>query len=71
MGRPRYQTVVAGIYKRFMRVAVLWTKLSGYLSRSLRSLQAKGAALLAVNEAATADAPFDEAEFASIERSHR
>jgi glycosyltransferase involved in cell wall biosynthesis len=54
-----------------MRVAVLWTKLSGYLSRSLRSLQAKGAALLVVNEAATADAPFDEAEFAWIERRHR
>jgi len=54
-----------------MRVAVLWTKLSGYLSSSLRSLQAKGAALLVVNEAATADAPFDEAEFGWIERRHQ
>jgi glycosyltransferase involved in cell wall biosynthesis len=54
-----------------VRVAVLWTKLSGYLSSSLRSLQAKGAALLVVNEAAAADAPFDEAEFGWIERRHQ
>jgi glycosyltransferase involved in cell wall biosynthesis len=54
-----------------MRVAVLWTKLSGYLSSSLRSLQAKGAALLVVNEAATTDAPFDEAAFGWIERRHQ
>jgi glycosyltransferase involved in cell wall biosynthesis len=54
-----------------MRVAVLWTKLSGYLSSSLRSLQSKGAALLVVNEAATGDAPFDEAEFGWIERRHQ
>jgi hypothetical protein len=54
MGLPRYQTVVAGVHKRFVRVAVLWTKLSGYLSSSLRSLQAKGTALLVLNEAAAA-----------------
>jgi glycosyltransferase involved in cell wall biosynthesis len=54
-----------------VRVAVLWTKLSGYISSSLRSLQAKGAALLVVNEAAAADAPFDEAEFGWIEQRHQ
>ena len=71
MGPPRYQTVIAGVHQRFVRVAVLWTRLSGYLSSSLRSLQAKGAALLVVNEAATADAPFNEAEFGWIERRYR
>jgi glycosyltransferase involved in cell wall biosynthesis len=54
-----------------MKVAFLWTKLSGYLNTSLRSLHSKGAALLVVNEAATADAPFDEAEFGWIERRHQ
>jgi glycosyltransferase involved in cell wall biosynthesis len=71
MWRARYQILVVGVRKFFMRVAVLWTRLSGYLSSSLRSLQAKGATLLVVNEAATADTPFDEAEFGWIERRHQ
>jgi glycosyltransferase involved in cell wall biosynthesis len=54
-----------------MKVAFLWTKLSGYLNTSLRSLHSKGSALLVVNEAATADAPFDEAEFGWIEQRHQ
>jgi glycosyltransferase involved in cell wall biosynthesis len=54
-----------------MRVAVLWAKLSGYLNAALRDLHTKGAALLVVNEAATADAPFDEAEFGWMERRHQ
>jgi hypothetical protein len=54
MGSPRYQTVIAGVHKRFMRVAILWTRLSGYFGSSLRSLQAKEDALPALKEAATA-----------------
>src|SRR5580700_1917464 len=54
-----------------MRVAFLWAKLSGFLNAALWDLHAKGAALLVVNEAATADAPFDEAEFGWMERRHQ
>jgi glycosyltransferase involved in cell wall biosynthesis len=54
-----------------MKVAVLWTGLSGYLSSSLRSLQAKGADLLVMNEAAVSEAPFAEAEYAWIKRRHQ
>lgn len=48
-----------------VRVCVLWSRLSGYLSASLRALVDRGADLLVVHEAAGADAPFDDAVLTS------
>jgi glycosyltransferase involved in cell wall biosynthesis len=45
-----------------LRICVLWSRLSGYLSASLRALADAGADVLVVHEAAGADAPFDDGE---------
>lgn len=45
-----------------LRVCVLWTRLSGYLSASFHALAAQGVELLVIHEAASASAPFDDAE---------
>lgn len=48
-----------------MRIAVLWTRLSGYLNASLRELASRpGVELLVVHEAASPDSPFDDSQFA-------
>ena len=47
-----------------MRVAILWTRLSGYLNACLRELAKRpGVELLVVHEAAGEDAPFNDGEF--------
>jgi glycosyltransferase involved in cell wall biosynthesis len=47
-----------------MKVAVFWTRLSGYLSACLRELATRpGVELLVAHEAASADAPFDNSLF--------
>lgn len=47
-----------------MRVAVLWTRLSGYLDACLKELASRpGVDLLVAHEVAGEDAPFDEAQF--------
>jgi glycosyltransferase involved in cell wall biosynthesis len=52
-----------------MRVAVLWTRLSGYLNACLRELATRpGVQLLVVHERVRADAPYDEDQFAWIPR---
>jgi glycosyltransferase involved in cell wall biosynthesis len=43
-----------------MRVCVLWSRLSGYLSASLHALVDEGADLLVVHEASAPAAPFDD-----------
>jgi glycosyltransferase involved in cell wall biosynthesis len=43
-----------------VRVCVLWSRLSGYLSASLHALVDQGAELLVVHEAAAPSAPFDD-----------
>ncbi len=43
-----------------LRVCVLWTRLSGYLSASLHALAELDVDLLVVHEAAADDAPFDD-----------
>lgn len=51
-----------------MKVAVLWSRLSGYLNACLRELASRpDVQLLVVHESAGADAPFDDAAFAWIE----
>jgi glycosyltransferase involved in cell wall biosynthesis len=50
-----------------MRVAVLWTGLTGYLSACLAEL-AKDADVLLVHRAATADAPFDGELLSPVQR---
>jgi glycosyltransferase involved in cell wall biosynthesis len=45
---------------RPLRVCVLWSRLSGYLSASLHAVVDEGADLLVVHEAAAPDAPFDD-----------
>ncbi len=54
-----------------MKVAALWTKLSGYLNCALLELRARGAEVLVVNEQAGPDAPFDETDFMWIERRYQ
>lgn len=44
-----------------LRICVLWSRLSGYLSASLRALADGCEELLVVHEAAGGDAPFDDA----------
>lgn len=47
-----------------MRVAVLWTRLSGYLNACLRELATRpGVELLVAHEAVRQDAPFDDSQF--------
>ncbi len=47
-----------------MKVAVLWTRLSGYLNACLRELATRpGVDLLVAHEAAGQDAPFDDTQF--------
>jgi hypothetical protein len=46
-----------------MRVAVLWTKLSGYLNVALMHWASRGCEILVVNEGAGRDAPFEGREF--------
>jgi glycosyltransferase involved in cell wall biosynthesis len=46
-----------------MRVAVLWTKLSGYMNVALQAMASHGCEILVVNEAAGCDAPFDRQQF--------
>jgi glycosyltransferase involved in cell wall biosynthesis len=46
--------------RRPLRVCVLWSRLSGYLSASLHAVVDEGADLLVVHEAAASDAPFDD-----------
>lgn len=43
-----------------VRVCVLWSRLSGYLSASLHALVDEGAVVLVVHEAAAPSAPFDD-----------
>ncbi len=48
-----------------MRIAVLWSRMSGYLNACLKELASRpGVELLLVHEAAGEDAPFEEAQFA-------
>ena len=50
-----------------MKIAVLWTRLSGYLNACLRELAARpGVEVLVANEAAGEDAPFDASQFSWI-----
>ncbi len=50
-----------------MKIAVLWTRLSGYLNACLRELATRpGVKLLVANEAAGEDAPFDPSQFSWI-----
>ena len=53
-----------------MRVAVLWTRLSGYMNVALRAVASRGCEILVVNEASSPDAPFDGREFAWIAHRH-
>ncbi len=47
-----------------MRIAILWTRLSGYLNACLRELATRpGVELLIANQAAGEDAPFDASQF--------
>ncbi|MDP3972823.1 MAG: hypothetical protein Q8P61_07950, partial [Candidatus Nanopelagicales bacterium] len=47
-----------------MRVAVLWTRLSGYLNACLRELATRPSIdLMVVHQAAGEDAPFDDDQF--------
>lgn len=47
-----------------MRIAILWTGLSGYLNACLRALAShNGAQLLVVHQIPEANAPFDDAQF--------
>jgi glycosyltransferase involved in cell wall biosynthesis len=47
-----------------MKVAILWTRLSGYLNACLRELASRpDVELLVVHEAAGSDAPFDDDQF--------
>ncbi len=47
-----------------MKVAVLWTRLSGYLNASLRALATRpGVELFVAHQAAGADAPFEASQF--------
>ncbi len=46
--------------ERPLRICVLWSRLSGYLSASLNALVDLGADVLVVHEAASPDAPFDD-----------
>jgi glycosyltransferase involved in cell wall biosynthesis len=52
-----------------LRVCMLWSRLSGYLSASLQALVDHGAELLVVHEAAGAEAPFDDEELTAGFRS--
>lgn len=54
---------------RPLRVCVLWSRLSGYLSASLNALVDLGAELLVIHEAAGGDAPFHDAELTARFRS--
>jgi glycosyltransferase involved in cell wall biosynthesis len=50
-----------------MRIAVLWTALSGYLNACLRELATRpGVELLVAHEATREDAPFDDTQFSWI-----
>jgi glycosyltransferase involved in cell wall biosynthesis len=50
-----------------MRIAVLWTRLSGYLNACLRELATRpGVEMLIAHEAAAEEAPFDESQFSWI-----
>ena len=50
-----------------MKVAILWTRLSGYLNACLRELATRpGVELLVANEAPSEDAPFDPTQFSWI-----
>ena len=47
-----------------MKVAILWTRLSGYLNACLRELETRpGVDLLVAHEAVGEDAPFDDSQF--------
>lgn len=55
-----------------MRVAVLWTHLSGYLNACLKALaQTEGVELFVANICVSEDAPFDEAIFSWIENRYQ
>ncbi|BAP56005.1 glycosyl transferase [Thioploca ingrica] len=50
-----------------MKIAILWTKLSGYLNACLKALVSlPNVSLLVVNQQTSHDAPFDESQFAWI-----
>lgn len=42
-----------------VRVAILWTRLSGYFTASIEALRAEGAEVVVFHEAGNAEAPFD------------
>jgi len=47
-----------------LRIAILWTKLSGYLNACLKELSSRdGVELLVMHQAAGSDAPFEEDQF--------
>lgn len=55
-----------------MRVAILWTELSGYMNACFRALsRTEGVALLVVNQRSSGAAPFDEALFAWMADRHQ
>lgn len=52
-----------------MKVAVLWTCLSGYLNACLKELASRqGVELMVCHQAPSQDAPYDESQFAWIQR---
>ena len=53
---------------RNLRIAVLWSGLSGYLSSCLRAVQQNGASLLVSHSVAHANAPYDPEILAGIEK---
>ena len=51
-----------------MKIAILWTKLSGYLNACLKALaNLPNVSLMVVNQQTSHDAPFDESQFAWME----
>lgn len=55
-----------------MRVAVLWTRLSGYMNACLKALvQTEGVELFVADMEASADAPFDESIFSWIDNRYQ
>lgn len=53
-----------------MKVAILWTKLSGYMNVALRALVSHGCEILVINHTTTEDAPFDSRAFSWIQNHH-
>ncbi len=59
------------VYQPSMRIAVLWTRLSGYMNSGLKALYARGNEVLVFHEEPGDNSPYSEASFSWIERRHR